>query len=100
MNAILKLIKAEQFSIYLAKFSIYLAYLACLLYLSCSPNIVTYPIQDSNRIQHQYNISITSTKNEKLTQFCAIHHEWEDIHTKWGIENNEFGWSYRVIKHK
>ena len=96
MNAILKLINAEQ---YAEQFSIYLAYLA-LLSLACSSNIVTYPIRDSNRIQHQYNISITSTKNEKLTQYCAIHHEWEDIYTKWGIENNEFGWSYRVIKHK
>jgi len=74
---------------------------------NCAPtlkDITLYPIEDLNRIQHQYRDDIKSfmypLDNAKLTQYCAIHFEWEDIHTKWGIENNEFGWSYRVIKHR
>ena len=76
-------------------------------------SIDKYRIIDWNKIEHLYkenlkefNYSVHPTSgNNKLIQYCGIHYEWEVIHAKWGMrdslkvnEDDEFGWSYRVIK--
>ena len=60
-----------------------------------------YRIIDWNKIEHlskenlkEFNYPVG---NNKLIQYCGIHYEWEVIHAKWGIHDDEFGWSYRVI---
>jgi len=80
---------------------------------STNDSIDKYRIIDWNRIEHLYkenlkefNYSVHPTSgNNKLIQYCGIHYEWEVIHAKWGLrdslkvnEDDEFGWSYRVIK--
>ena len=69
----------------------------------------TYRIIDWNRIEHLYRESMDSlresnindfTKQNELIQYCGIHYDWEVIHPKWGIHDDEFGWSYRVIPDK
>jgi len=80
---------------------------------STNDSIDKYRIIDWNKIEHLYkenlkefNYSVHPTSgNNKLIQYCGIHYEWEVIHAKWGLrdslkvnEDDEFGWSYRVIK--
>ena len=67
-----------------------------------------YRIIDWNKIEHLYKENLKEFNypvgNNKLIQYCGIHYEWEVIHVKWGMhdspkvnEDDEFGWSYRVI---
>ena len=64
-----------------------------------------YRIIDWNKIEHLYKENLKefnypvhpTSGNNKLIQYCGIHYEWEVIHVKWGLHDDEFGWSYRVI---
>ena len=73
----------------------------------------TYRIIDWNRIEHLYKESMDSlresnindfTKQNELIQYCGIHYDWEVIHPKWGMyenqDGNQYGWYYRVIPDK
>jgi len=64
-------------------------------------SIDKYRIIDWNKIEHLYKENLKEFNypvgNNKLIQYCGIHYEWEVIHVKWGMHDDEFGWSYRVI---
>ena len=39
--------------------------------------------------------------NKKLTQYCSIHRNWEDIKAIWSKNNQvDFKWQYHVSRHK
>ena len=63
-----------------------------------------YPLMDDKAIIHQYKDNfdklIFPRHNEKLTQYCSVHLDWEDIKAKWSKNNqHEFKWQYYVSKH-
>ena len=68
----------------------------------------TYPLLDYNGIKHQYKGDVsnfTSPKhNRKLTQYCSVHFEWEDIQARWSqdklAEPGNHRWNYYVSKNK
>ena len=45
--------------------------------------ITSYPLKDYNGVEHKYRDDFDSfvfpQDNTKLTQYCAFHHQWEDI---------------------
>ena len=69
--------------------------------IDINDSIDKYKIIDWNKIEHLYKENIKEfnypVHNNKLIQYCGIHYEWEVIHAKWGMHDDEFGWSYRVI---
>ena len=68
----------------------------------------TYPLIDYNGIEHQYKGDVTNftfpKHNRKLTQYCSIHFEWEDIQARWSqdklAEPGNHRWNYLVTKNK
>jgi hypothetical protein len=68
----------------------------------------TYPLLDYNGIEHQYKGDVTNftfpKHNRKLTQYCSIHFDWEDIQARWSqdklAEPGNHRWNYLVTKNK
>jgi hypothetical protein len=68
----------------------------------------TYPLLDYNGIEHQYKGDVTNftfpKHNRKLTQYCSIHFEWEDIQARWSqdklAEPGNHRWNYHVSTNK
>jgi len=68
----------------------------------------TYSLLDYNGIEHQYKGDVTNftfpKHNRKLTQYCSIHFEWEDIQARWSqdklSEPGNHRWNYFVTKNK
>ena len=85
--------------------------LAFVLLISCTPPKVDqvsleYPLVDYKGVTHKYkdNFSklIFPTHNEKLTQYCKVHREWENIKAVWSRDKvqEHYSWNYYVSKHK
>ena len=85
---------------------------ACLVFIllnwSCAatkggPRIY-YPLIDTSFKVHKYKDNfknmIFPKGNQKLTQYCAAHHQWEDIRPIYRLTGEEYGWHYRVSKSK
>ena len=67
--------------------------------------ITSYPLVDYKGEEHKYRDNFDSfifpRHNQKLTQYCAFHFEWEDIKVVYKKdENGEWGYSYIVNKNK
>jgi hypothetical protein len=68
----------------------------------------TYPLIDYNGIEHQYKGDVSNftfpKHNRKLTHYCSIHFEWEDIQARWSqdklAEPDNYRWNYLVTKNK
>ena len=64
-----------------------------------------FPLTDNSGKIHQYKDNfdklIFPQHNKKLTQYCSLHFEWENITAIYKKADNENGyeWSYRVKKH-
>ena len=100
--------------------------LICLVNLRCSgvvekvpivrvpTKITSYPLRDYKGIMHKYTDNFDSfvfpQDNNKLTQYCAFHMEWENIRVvyrkrreksnKLGKRQAKWVWEYIVTKHK
>ena len=91
--------------------------LICLLFTGCTSTtkgipiarvptkITSYPLIDYKGEQHKYRDNFDSfifpQHNQKLTQYCAFHFEWEDIKVVYKKdEDGEWGYSYIVSKNK
>ena len=64
-----------------------------------------YPLIDNKAIMHKYRDNfdkmIFPQHNEKLTQYCAIHKNWEDIKAMWSKNGGDYyRWQYNVKKNK
>ena len=67
-----------------------------------------YPLLDYNGIEHQYKGDVSNLilpkHNRKLTQYCSIHFDWEDIQARWSqdkhAEPGNHRWNYLVTKNK
>ena len=64
-----------------------------------------YPLIDNKVIMHKYRDNfdkmIFPKHNEKLTQYCSLHRDWEDIRAVWSKNGgDEFRWQYYVVKNK
>ena len=64
-----------------------------------------YPLIDNKVIMHKYRDNfdkmIFPKHNEKLTQYCSLHRDWEDIRAVWSKNGgNDFRWQYYVMKNK
>ena len=64
-----------------------------------------YPLIDNKVIMHKYrdnfNKMIFPKHNEKLTQYCSLHRDWEDIRAVWSKNGgDDFRWQYYVMKNK
>ena len=69
------------------------------------PMITHFPLIDNKNILHQYKDNfdrfIFPKHNKKLTQYCSIHRNWEDIKAIWSKNNQvDFKWQYHVSRHK
>jgi len=67
--------------------------------------ITSYPLIDYKGEEHKYRDNFDSfifpQHNQKLTQYCAFHFEWEDIKAVYKKdENGEWGYTYIVNKNK
>ena len=67
--------------------------------------ITSYPLIDYTGIEHKYRDNFDSfvfpQHNQKLTQYCAFHYEWENIKVKYAKdENGKWGYDYIVSKDK
>jgi len=67
--------------------------------------ITSYPLIDIKGETHKYRDNFDSfifpQHNQKLTQYCAFHFDWENIKVKYTKdENGEWGYTYIVSKHK
>ena len=64
-----------------------------------------YPLIDNKAIMHKYRDNfdklIFPRHNRKLTQYCSVHRNWEDIKAIWSKNGGEnFRWQYHVMKNK
>ena len=63
-----------------------------------------YPLIDTRLIVHKYKDNIQlmlfPKDNTKLTQYCSVHFEWEDIKPMYRKVNEEWQWTYQVKKNK
>jgi len=63
-----------------------------------------YPLIDTRLRIHKYKENIQwmifPKHNTKLTQYCSVHFEWEDIQPLYRKVNEEMKWVYRVNKNK
>jgi len=64
-----------------------------------------YPLIDNKVIMHKYRDNfdkmIFPKHNAKLTQYCSLHRDWEDIRAVWSKNGgDEFRWQYYVMKNK
>ncbi len=68
----------------------------------------TYTLLDYNGIEHQYKDDVLKmlylSDDKKLTQYCSIHFDWEDIQARWSqdklAEPGNHIWNYLVTKNK
>ena len=87
----------------------------CVMIMSCAPKIIivpiakvptkitSYPLVDNRGMKHKYrklhDSFIFPHDIKTLTQYCAFHHQWEDIKALYGKdENDNWGYSYMVMK--
>ena len=88
-----------------------LCFIFCLLNWKCaSTNSITgekeiyYPLIDTRLKIHHYKENIQwmifPNHNTKLTQYCSVHFEWEDIQPIYRQINEEYKWVYQVKKNK
>ena len=88
-----------------------LCFIFCLLNWKCaSTNSITgekeiyYPLIDTRLKIHHYKENIQwmifPKHNTKLTQYCSVHFEWEDIQPIYRQINEEYKWVYQVKKNK
>ena len=63
-----------------------------------------YPLIDTRLKIHKYKENIQwmifPKHNTKLTQYCSVHFEWEDIQPIYRQINEEYKWVYQVKKNK
>ena len=65
-----------------------------------------FPLVDYKGVVHRYRDNfdklIFPRHNEKLTQYCAVHYEWENIKAVWSRDKvqGHYRWNYYVTKHK
>ena len=63
-----------------------------------------YPLLDTSFKVHKYKENIQwmmfPKSNTKLTQYCSVHFEWEDITPIYKKTNGEYIWHYRVRTNK
>jgi hypothetical protein len=63
-----------------------------------------YPLIDTRLKVHKYKDNIQwmlfPKNNTKLTQYCSVHFEWEDITPVYRQINEEYKWVYQVKKNK
>ena len=63
-----------------------------------------YPLIDTRLVVHKYKDNIQwmlfPKNNTKLTQYCSVHFEWEDITPLYRRINEEYKWVYQVKKNK
>ena len=62
-----------------------------------------YPLIDNKAIIHKYRDNfdklIFPRHNRKLTQYCSVHRNWEDIKAIWSKNGGDnFRWQYHVMK--
>ena len=86
--------------------------LAFVLLISCTPPKVDsegpleFPLVDYKGVTHKYKDNFSKlvfpTHNEKLTQYCKVHREWENIKAVWSRDKvqGHYRWNYYVSKHK
>ena len=65
----------------------------------------SFPLLDTRGVLHTYRDDfdklIFPKDNNKLTQYCATHFQWESIRARWKKDNaGEWGWSYMVSRSK
>ena len=64
-----------------------------------------YPLLDNHKVMHKYRDNfdklIFPRHNRKLTQYCSVHRNWEDIKAVWSKNGGDnFRWQYHVMKNK
>ena len=65
-----------------------------------------FPLIDYKGVVHRYRDDfdklIFPRHNEKLTQYCAVHYDWENIKAVWSRDKvqGHYRWNYYVSKHK
>ena len=64
-----------------------------------------YPLIDNKAITHKYRDNfdklIFPKHNKKLTQYCSLHRDWEDIKAVWSKNGgDDYRWQYYVVKNK
>ena len=64
-----------------------------------------YPLLDNKAITHKYRDNfdklIFPKHNKKLTQYCSLHRDWEDIKAVWSKNGgDDYRWQYYVVKNK
>ena len=64
-----------------------------------------YPLLDNHMVKHTYRDNfdklIFPKHNKKLTQYCSVHRDWEDIKAVWSKNGgDDFRWQYYVMKNK
>ena len=95
---------------------ILLLLLCCMVVFSCNityqgevimeePLKRLYPMIDDKTIMHKYRDNfdklIFPRHNRKLTQYCSLHRDWEDIRAVWSKNGgDDFRWQYYVMKNK
>ena len=61
-----------------------------------------YPLLDYRGVLHKYEDNVEEfilpRDNRKLTQYCSIHFDWEDIKAVYTKEADDFVWKYYVNK--
>ena len=62
-----------------------------------------YPLLDNYKVMHKYRDNfdklIFPRHNRKLTQYCSVHRNWEDIKAIWSKNGgDDFRWQYQVMK--
>ena len=65
-----------------------------------------FPLIDYNGVVHRYRDNfdklVFPRHNEKLTQYCSVHYDWENIKAVWSRDKvqGHYRWNYYVSKHK
>ena len=88
--------------------------LCCIVVFNCSatyqgevimeePMKRLYPLLDNHMVKHTYRDNfdklIFPKHNKKLTQYCSVHRNWEDIKAVWSKNGGDnFRWQYHVMK--
>jgi hypothetical protein len=58
-----------------------------------------YPLIDTRLKMHRYK-DIIQWRHSKITVYCSVHFEWEDITPVYRNINEEYKWVYQVKKNK
>ncbi len=65
-----------------------------------------FPLIDYKGVVHRYRDNfdklVFPRHNEKLTQYCSVHYDWENIKAVWSKDKvqKHYRWNYYVTKHK